>query len=254
MHDAATIDHALALLAQGSTQQEVASLVGCSRASLRSWARGELPRRRPGARPCPRCATAHPVAASAAYVHLLGLYLGDGCISVHPRGVHRLRVNLDVRYPGIIEECRTSLAAVAPGNRVGAYTRASGGYAGSSGGTCVELSAYAKWWPCVFPQHGPGRKHERVIVLAPWQEELVDEHPQALLRGLVQSDGCRFVNTGRNWRSPRYSFSNRSADIRAIFTAACDRLDLHWTLAPHTVYVSCKADVARMDSFIGPKC
>jgi hypothetical protein len=25
-------------------------------------------------------------------------------------------------------------------------------------------------WPEVFPQHGRGRKHERPIVLEPWQE------------------------------------------------------------------------------------
>jgi hypothetical protein len=25
-----------------------------------------------------------------------------------------------------------------------------------------------------FPQHGPGRKHERPIVLEPWQLEIVD--------------------------------------------------------------------------------
>jgi hypothetical protein len=70
---------------------------------------------------------------------------------------------------------------------------------------------------------------------------------------LIHSDGCRFINTGTNWRYPRYSFSNRSGDIRGIFCWACDLLDLHWTTAPRTVYVSRKADVARMDEFIGPK-
>jgi hypothetical protein len=90
-------------------------------------------------------------------------------------------------------------------------------------------------------------------VLEEWQEHLVDAHPEALLRGLIHSDGCRFVNTGRNWSNPRYSFSNRSADIRGIFCRACDRLELRWTLAPHTVYVSRKVDVARLDSFVGPK-
>jgi hypothetical protein len=57
----------------------------------------------------------------------------------------------------------------------------------------------------------------------------------------------------RNRRNPRYSFSNRSDDIRDIFTWACDLLDLHWTTAPYSVYVSRKADVARMDQFIRPK-
>jgi hypothetical protein len=53
--------------------------------------------------------------------------------------------------------------------------------------------------------------------------------------------------------APRYSFSNRSADARRIFCDACDVLGLRWTAAPDTIYISRKADVARMDEFIGPK-
>jgi len=92
-----------------------------------------------------------------------------------------------------------------------------------------------------------------MIALTEWQQTLVNEHPEALLRGLIQSDGCRFINTGRNWRHPRYVFNNLSDDIRRIFCQACDRLGFGWTEAPNTVYVSRVADVAAMDSFIGPK-
>jgi hypothetical protein len=106
----------------------------------------------------------------------------------------------------------------------------------------------------LFPQHGPGRKHERPIVLEEWQERLVARKPELLIRGLIHSDGCRFQNTGSDgWVNPRYSFSNASSDIREIFIAACESLGLHTTQAPRTVYVSRKADVARMDEFVGPK-
>jgi hypothetical protein len=37
----------------------------------------------------------------------------------------------------------------------------------------------------VFPQHGPGRKHERPIRLEPWQELIVAAHPKAMVRGLI---------------------------------------------------------------------
>ncbi len=60
-----------------------------------------------------------------AYVYLLGVYLGDGCISAHRRGVYRMRVHLDVRYPGIVDECEAALRAVAPRNRVGRLSRRS---------------------------------------------------------------------------------------------------------------------------------
>jgi hypothetical protein len=149
-------------------------------------------------------------------------------------------------YPGIVAECAAAIEAVRPCARVGYATRPNNG--------AVEVYSYWKHWPLLFPQHGLGKKHERRIVLQPWQERLVDAGPCLLLRGLVHSDGCRSINTGRGgWRHPRYSFSNRSADIRALFCGACDRLDLHWTTAPHTVYVSRKGDVARLDEFVGPK-
>jgi hypothetical protein len=105
------------------------------------------------------------------------------------------------------------------------------------------------------PQHGAGKKHERKIELTDWQEELVDLVPTLLIRGLIHSDGCRFINTGRGgWSAPRYVFTNFSDDIKRIFCEACDRLDLNWTTAaPKSIYLSRKADVARLDEFIGPK-
>lgn len=119
----------------------------------------------------------------------------------------------------------------------------------------VEVYSYSKAWPCLFPQHGPGKKHERRIILSPWQNTAAGDSPGALLRGLIHSDGCRFENTGRGgWSHPRYSFSNLSIDIQKIFCAACDRLGLRWTRAqPKTVYVSRKADVALLDRYVGPK-
>jgi hypothetical protein len=185
-------------------------------------------------------------------MYALGMYLGDGCISAHPRGVFKLRVFLDVQYPRIIDECEAAIRALCPRNKINRLARR-GGYENSAEGSNVELSAYSRSWPCLFPQHGPGRKHERSIELVGWQRSLLTRHPGALLRGLIHSDGCRFMNTGTNWRHPRYSFSNASADIRRIFCDPCNVLGLHWTTAPRTVYVSRKADVARLDEFIGPK-
>jgi hypothetical protein len=190
------------------------------------------------------CTNIHDFAAlPAAYVYLLGLYLGDGSIAAHPRGVYRLRFSLDTRYPGIIDQCVSAIGEVAPANRVGQVSH----------GTWVEVNCYSKSWPCLFPQHGPGKKHERRIELTEWQTALVDRWPKQLVRGLIHSDGCRFQNTGTNWSWPRYSFTQVSDDIRGIFCDACDRLGLRWTRARTTIYVSRKADVAVLDEFIGPK-
>lgn len=50
------------------------------------------------------CGVIHDFSAlpAAAYCYLLGLYLGDGCIS-HSQRVWHLRITLDKKYPGIIE-------------------------------------------------------------------------------------------------------------------------------------------------------
>jgi len=84
---------------------------------------------------------------------------------------------------------------------------------------------------------------------------------EAVAQGLIQSDGCRSYSTGKgDWTQPRYAFSNVSTDITSIFCSACDCLGLHWTAsfptnesAAVSIYVSGKADVARLDEFVGPK-
>ena len=187
-----------------------------------------------------------------AYVHLLGLYLGDGNIAAHRRGVFRLRIFLDKKYPQIVEECVQSMQATVPENRVHALLTPS---------NCYSVSSYTRSWPCLFPQHGPGPKHTRPIFLADWQQCLAERYPEQLAKGLIQSDGCRSYSTGRGgWSQPRYIFTNVSTDITSIFCSACDCLGLRWTAsfptdeaAAVSIYVSRKADVARLDEFVGPK-
>lgn len=97
--------------------------------------------------------------------------------------------------------------------------------------------------------------------MAEWQQKLAERWPKQLLKGLIQSDGCRSYSTSKNdWTQPRYVFSNVSTDITSIFCSACDCLGLRWTAsfpsdeaAAVAIYVSRKADVARLDEFIGPK-
>jgi hypothetical protein len=244
-----------ALAASGMSCSTIATKTGIPRGTVKDWLAGRLPRSRAvGDDSCERCGTVQHRfdELTPAYVYLLGLYLGDGCIAAHARDVYRLRLFFDARYPTIIDDAESAVRSVFPANRIGRLER-SGGYANSSPRSNVELSVYSKALPCLFPQHGPGRKHERAIALSDWQRRLLARHPEQLLRGLIHSDGCRFINTGRNWRAPRYSFNNTSDDIRAIFCDACDLLGVHWTTAPRTVYVSRVRDVAVLDDFIGPK-
>ena len=248
VHSQATVAEVLALRQEGLGARRIAKRLALPVSTVQDWLGGKLPAY---ARPDDpgRCASCGHLRHDFAglprdYVYLLGLYLGDGCISPHARGVYRLRITLDTRYPGIIDSAARALATI----------RVSEPHIIPCPGNCVMVAAYWKSWPCLFPQHGPGKKHERPIVLSHWQQELVRRWPDELLRGLVHSDGCRFQNPGRgNWSSPRYGFTQVSADIREIFCHACDRMHLHWTATGERIYVSRKADVARLDEFIGPK-
>ncbi len=182
-----------------------------------------------------------------AYTYLLGLYLGDGHIVHNRRGVYRLSIYLDVRYPGIIGACSDAMEAVI-GRRPGSAHKPG----------CVGVNTYSKQWPCLFPQHGDGPKHLRPIVLADWQQAIVDEHPEALLRGLVHSDGTRHMNRvtvrGKRYAYPRYNFTNASDDIRQIFCDACDAIGVEWRgMNARNISVARRASVARLDDFIGPK-
>lgn len=245
VHPPSTVIAALKLGQAGAGASEIARSLDIPRSTVRDWLADPVPGRQlsPG---CVSCGREHRFAElPAAYAYLLGMYLGDGYIAAHPRGVYGLRFSLDARYPAIIDECAAAIRQVAPTNRVGSVSRT----------TWIEVYCWSKGWPCLFPQHGPGKKHERSIALTDWQRKLVGRWPHQLLRGLIQSDGCRFQNTGRGgWICPRYSFANKSADIRAIFCGACDQLGLRWTTSDtRTIYVSRKADVAILDRFVGPK-
>lgn len=180
-----------------------------------------------------------------AYAYLLGLYLGDGCISKMGR-VFRLRISLDKKYPGIIDSCRTAIDAVMPRQHASIDTYPQG---------CVVVGLYSKHWPCLFPQHGPGLKHRRPITLEPWQQELVDQAPEDFIRGLIHSDGCRVIANDRGVKSIRYHFTNHSEDILGLFTNTLDQLGITWTRSTkYIVSIYRKAATARLDEFIGPKC
>lgn len=245
-HPSAHVALVQSLAGEGRNASEIAAATGISRSTIRGWLAPSSARTGTPWTPCPRC---NPEAEldPAAYVYLLGLYLGDGTISRQRNGVSRLRIYQTAKYHDLIAECRLEMQLVLP-NRVAVLPK----------GGCVEISSYSKHWPCLFPQAGPGRKHERPIILEPWQRDLAGNYPKLLLRGLIQSDGSRHINTivrpPKRYQYLRYEFSNASDDIRGIFTDACNALGIHWTqMNARNVSIARRADVAFVDTFVGPK-
>ena len=212
-----SVESALRCSDAGMPDAENAALHGVAVKTIRRWRR-EYQRRGKDrgqlhlAPPCPRCDDA-PLDEEA-YAELLGWYLGDGHITRGRRDVFNLHVFNDARYVDDNARLGAMMARVKPGGRP--HKRMTPG--------CVITTVSWKHWPCLFPQHGPGRKHERRIVLEDWQREVVTAHPAAFLRGLFHSDGCRV----RNWASrpvagvakrydyPRWQFPSLSPSSRGL--------------------------------------
>jgi hypothetical protein len=167
------------------------------------------------------------------------------------RGVQSLSIACTDAWPGVMAETAAALgealgSAVCRVQRIG----------------CSEVKSYSKHWICLFPQHGPGRKHLRSIVLEPWQQHVIDEHTGLFVRGLFHSDGCRITNWTRRvvagelkrYEYPRYMFSNESGDIMGLCGAALDHLGIAYRMPrPNLLSVARRDAVTALDDHVGPK-
>jgi hypothetical protein len=154
----------------------------------------------------------------------LGLYLGDGHIARGPRDVYVLAIACSDDWPGLMAAARQAMAAVMPPSSV-CGVRQTG---------CTMIKSYSKHWACLFPQHGPGRKHQRKIELAHWQEVIVRRYPGEFARGLFHSGGWRGVNRVRR--------------------TLADQLGVAWRYSRrNSISVARRVAVARLDEFVGPK-
>lgn len=249
MRPQSDFDAVSVLLGQGRTALDVARQTGIPRSTIRYWqvhGRHEPAALRRHTWPC---GISLDQFDGPTYAYLLGMYLGDGCISTEG-GTHRLRIFTDSRQPAIAAECAASIRRMLPFKEPVLYKRAES--------QCVEISAYWLHWPCAFPQHGPGRKHLRPIVLTSEQRRIVFASPKSFLRGLIHSDGTRFVAVEKKGSSvrhaPRHEFSNRSEGILRLFMEACEAVEVRYTRpSVKQVAIYRQASVAKLDEFVGPK-
>jgi Homeodomain-like domain-containing protein len=246
MHPLEIRRRALALIATGLNDCEVARRLGLPRSTVRDWHRPSY-QRKTGAGTCPRCwrSSRHPIVfTDTDYAELLGLYLGDGHI-VRTGRSDRFRLFLDTRYAGIIADARALLRRCFPEQSVG--------LARSTEGTTTILSLYSTHLACLFPQHGPGMKHARPIKLEGWQRGILERQPWPFLRGLIRSDGCVFVNRTGRYSYVSYDFKNHSPDILGLFIQACDLVDVQYRAYSQHVRINRRASVALMQKHVGGK-
>jgi hypothetical protein len=144
------------------------------------------------------------------YSYLLGMYLGDGCVSA-TRRTFQLVVVCDAAYPEIVEDCATAMMLTLLPRRVRRNPHPVH--------RCVRVVGSSKRWPERFRSTARGRKHERRIELAAWQQKIVDRFPRAF-----------------------------------PFCEYCDRLGIRWTQSNlRNISISHRAGVALVDSFVPVK-
>src|SRR5215208_4202092 len=253
MHPPAVRAEALALVEAGLDDCEISRRLGIPRRAILDWRRPPRERyvRQVVTETCPRCwQPAKPMRVTPEdYAELLGFYLGDGCISDHTR-TQRLRISLDTKYPGIIGSARALLKRCFPHNPVDIIP--------FHDGACVNVSVYCSHLGCLLPQHAPGMKHERRIVLEPWQRRMVEAEPWAFVRSCIWTDGCSFINRTGPYEYLSYDFTNHSKDIVDLFTATCDLVGLrdyrvNCYRRAWKVRINRRGSVARMVSHVGVK-
>ena len=89
-------------------------------------------------------------------------------------------------------------------------------------GATVVVSIYSSHLPCLLPQHGAGKKHERALALEPWQWGIVERAPWPFLRGCIRSDGCVYINRTGRYEYLAYDFCNLSEDLLGLFARVCE--------------------------------
>ncbi|MGS2615207.1 hypothetical protein ACVCAH_11880 [Micromonospora sp. LZ34] len=140
---------ARALHARGDNIQSVARTLSLAYATVWHWC---VDRPEPAvvgtALRCFRCSPAvdNPT-DPAAYAYLLGLYLGDGHLVTSAR-VPVLRIYCSDTWPDLITACDEAMREVLA-TKVQRVQKQG----------CVAVQSSGTHWPCLLPQHGPGKKH-----------------------------------------------------------------------------------------------
>jgi transcriptional regulator with XRE-family HTH domain len=240
------------LFGTGLSDREIARRVGISQSTISRWHRSNEP---------PLTVRRHERSSSwrisnaDRYCYLLGAYLGDGTLSHQEPNFWSLAIVNDRLYSDISAEILRAMAVTFPGST----PRLWASWRGKSDVLHIAHPAIRR----AIPQHGAGRKHTRPIVLEEWQRRLTRAHPDALIRGLIHSDGCRSINhvkttlpRGRiaEYHYVRYFFTNHSTDILEIFTEHCELLGVRVTQSnPRNLSVSHRDSVAVLEEVVGPK-
>ena len=136
--------------------------------------------------------------------YLVGVALGDGNLS-NPNGrAIRLRISCFSGYPKLADEIVKTIRTLLPKNKVSRVKKQ---------GRCLDISVYSNKLEELIPwKVGRGSKIKQSAHVPDW----ILENPKfskACLRGLIQTDGCIYVDRG-------YQMVNFTSNIEALWLDA----------------------------------
>ena len=240
------VKQVLLLIANGKNDCEISRLLNIPRSTVKGWRHGEVPKEKESEN-----LNIHEYLEKrgAAYSYILGEYLGDGHITRTANGrTVKIRIFNDRKYPLINKEIEKNLSILLPLNKVSIY------YIGN----CSIIYVHSNILPLLFPRSlEPGVKYKRKIFLEEWQLKIVNEYPKEFFKGLIQSDGSRYL-ISKKYNHYAYNFSNKSQDIVDYLLLVSRKLNLKPTQTVSKtgvirIYFYKREDVAFIDTFIGPK-
>ena len=81
----------------------------------------------------------------------------------------------------------------------------------------------------------------------------MQQAPFALLRGLIRSDGCVFINRTGKYEYESYEFANLSRGILELFAETCALVGVQCRVYKTSVRINRRASVALMLEHVGRK-
>lgn len=190
------------------------------------------------------------------YSYILGFYLGDGCLGHVKNSFTLMIVNQSDRHE-TNQRIAENIKIIFPTKNVMVRKRKEA--------NCAVISMTSLRLDEMFP-HGKGSKHTRKIVLRDWQKEIVKLFPENFIKGMMESDGCRYVP--RKKECPTYviyQFANCSLDLHGFLQEAAAQIGLEFTFRARKsngekdrtqmflTSFNKKTSVELLDSFVGIK-
>ena len=139
--------------------------------------------------------------------YLIGVALGDGNLS-NPNGrAIRLRISCFSDYPKIADEIVQAIKALLPTNKISFVKKK---------GRCFDISVYSNKLEKLMPwKVGGGSKIEQNAHVPNWILE-DQRFSKACLRGLIQTDGCIYIDRGYQMVNFTNNIESLALDVRKI--------------------------------------